>query len=213
MAVLPPDYDFDPGRWRAWQSPVDVHDEVAYELVGPVLDVGCGEGRLAASLDGGIRWVGVDSSALQLASNPYRPVVRADMCALPFGDETFAEVAHLWCLYHVPDPSVAIREARRVLRPGGRYYASTASRHNDPELLPEGYPPSSFDAEEALSIVTTAFDDVEAQPWNEQFYPLETRDEVRAYCRHNQIAAQIAENVAIPLLLTKRGVLVRARKS
>jgi SAM-dependent methyltransferase len=213
LVVVPSDYESDPGRWRAWESPLDVHDEVAAQLIGPVLDIGCGEGRLAASLEGRANWVGVDSSSLQLESNPYRPLVRAQMHTLPFGDETFAEVTHLWCLYHVAIPSLAITEAKRVLRPGGRYYASTASRNSDPELLPDGYPPSSFDAEDAIAIVASVFQDVEAEEWDGRFYPLETRDEVRAYCRHNFVSPNLAEEVEVPLWLTKRGVLVRAQKS
>jgi hypothetical protein len=35
---LPPDYADDPGRWRSWTAPRDVHDWVAPELIGPVLD-------------------------------------------------------------------------------------------------------------------------------------------------------------------------------
>jgi ubiquinone/menaquinone biosynthesis C-methylase UbiE len=116
--VLPPDYDSDPGRWGSWESPQDVHDIVAPELSGPVLDVGCGEGRLASVLDDSITWIGVDSSPAQLANNPFRPIVRADMAALPFRDDSFAEVSHLWCLYHLEDPFVAVAEAWRVLQPG-----------------------------------------------------------------------------------------------
>jgi SAM-dependent methyltransferase len=185
---------------------------VAPELSGPVLDVGCGEGRLASLLGDSITWVGVDSSPAQLTSNPFRPVVRADMTALPFRDCSFAEVTHLWCLYHLDDPLVAVAEARRVLRPGGRYYACTSARNNDPEIMPEGYPSSSFDAEEAVSVAAGAFDQVEAERWEGRFFPLSTRDEVRAYCRHNYIPSDRAEQAEIPLWLTKRGVLVRARK-
>jgi SAM-dependent methyltransferase len=213
MAVLPPDYDSDPERWGSWESPRDVHEEIAPELSGPVLDVGCGEGRLASTLGGRIAWVGVDSSATQLAANPNRPVVRADMRALPFGDDSFAEVTHLWCLYHLEDPSTAIAEAKRVLRSGGRYFASTAARDNDPELLPEGHTPSSFDAEEAASIVASVFGEAKQERWDGKFFSLRTGDEVRAYCRHNYIPDERAEGVKLPLWLTKRGVLVRAQKS
>jgi hypothetical protein len=45
-----------------------------------------------------------------------------------------------------------------------------------------------------------------------KFYPLQTRDEVRAYCRGNCIPAERAEAANVPLWLAKRGVLVRARK-
>jgi SAM-dependent methyltransferase len=212
MTPIPPDYDSDPARWQSWAPPRDVHDTIASELHGPVLDVACGEGRLASVLGERIAWIGVDSSPVQLAANPYRPVVLADMRALPFRDGLFAEVTHLWCLYHVDDPVVAIAEAKRVLRYGGRYYASTAARDNDPEIMFEGYPPSSFDAEEAASIVATVFEDAEPERWDAVFFPLRTRDEVRAYCRHHYIPAERAEKTDLPLWLTKRGVLVRASK-
>jgi SAM-dependent methyltransferase len=212
MTAVPPDYDSDPERWQSWESPQDVHEMIAPELRGPVLDVGCGEGRLASLLGDRVSWIRVDSSPAQVAANPYRPVVLADMLALPFRESTFAEVTHLWCLYHVDDPLVAIGEAGRVLRAGGRYYASTAARDSDPEVMPEGYPPSSFDAEEAGAIVAAVFQDVESERWDGTFYPLETRDEVRAYCRHNYIPAERAEEAELPLWLTKRGVLVRATK-
>jgi SAM-dependent methyltransferase len=211
VAVVPPDYDADPGRRRAWRAPRDVHEIVAPELRGPVLDVGCGEGRLVPLLAAGVEWIGVDASPAQVRANPYRPIVVADMRALPFRSGAFAEVAHLWCLYHVDDPVVAIAEAARVLRADGRYYASTAARDSDPELVPDGYPPSPFDAEDAPAIVGAVFDDVEPQRWDDRFYPLETRDEVRAYCRHNYIPAERAETAELPLWLTKRGVMVRAR--
>jgi SAM-dependent methyltransferase len=213
MTAIPPDYDSDPERWRSWTSPKDAHDMLANVLRGPVLDVGCGEGRLASLVDAAVTWIGLDSSPEQLAGNPYRPVVRADMRALPFRDGAFAEVTHLWCLYHVQDPLVAIGEANRVLRRGGRYYASTTARDNDPEIMWEGYPPSSFDAEEAVKTVASVFDEVQADRWDGVFYPLETRAEVRAYCRHNYVPAQRAEQADLPLWLTKRGVLVRAVKS
>jgi SAM-dependent methyltransferase len=213
MTTVPPDYDSDPERWQAWAALQDVHDMIAPALRGPVLDVGCGDGRLASLVRTGVSWIGVDSSAAQLGANPYRPVVLADMRALPFPDGVFAEVTHLWCLYHVDDPVVAIGEARRVLRSGGCYYASTAGRDNDPEVMWEGYPPSSFDAEEAAAIVARVFDDVEQERWDGKFFPLATRQEVRAYCRHHYIPAERGEQAELPLWLTKRGVLVRATNS
>src|SRR5438045_6195929 len=59
MGVIPPDYDADPGRWRShdrsWLVDGDVHEvvaeRVAAEGLAPVLDVGCGNGRLAELLE------------------------------------------------------------------------------------------------------------------------------------------------------------------
>jgi hypothetical protein len=79
-------------------------------------------------------------------------------------------------------------------------------------LMVEGYPATSFGAEEAVSIVASVFDEVEPERWDRAFLPLNTRREVRAYCRHNFIPPP-AEEVDLPPWLTKRGMLVRARKA
>ena len=100
------------------------------------------------------------------SANPYRPVVQTDMRALPFRDGVFAAVTHLWCLDHLPDPLEAITEAARVLRPGGRYFACSSARDNDPEVMYERYPRSSFDAEEAADIVAAIYDDVQVERWD-----------------------------------------------
>jgi SAM-dependent methyltransferase len=213
MSVLEPDYDGDPGRRQAWVAPQDVHETVGPELGGRVLDIGCGEGRLVRTLAAGAHWFGLDSSPQQLARCPSRPVVRADMRGLPFPDDCFDAVLHLWCLYHLGDPATAISEAHRVLRTGGRYYACTAARNNDPELVPEGYPRSTFDAEDAASIVTSVFPSVEAQSWDGRFFSLETAQDVRNYCRHNFIPVERAATAETPLWLTKRGVIIRATKT
>lgn len=213
MTAVPPDYDADPERWQSWESPQDVHDMIAPQLSGPVLDVGCGDGRLASLVGAGVRWIGLDLSPTQVGANPSDPWFLPTCERFPFRDGAFAEVTHLWCLYHVDDPVVAIGEAERVLRWGGRYYASTGARDNDPEVMWEGYPPSSFDAEEAAAIVARVFDEVEPKRWDGKFFPLVSREEVRAYCRHHYIPVERGEQAELPLWLTKRGVLVRATKS
>jgi SAM-dependent methyltransferase len=212
VSAIQPDYDTDPVRWGSWQAPHDVHN-VAPEPTGPVLDVGCGEGRLASLIGHRVRWIGLDSSPRQLRKSFYRPVVLADTRALPFQSGVFHEVMHLWCLYHVDNPVPAIREAWRLLRSGGRYYACTAARDSDPELMRDGYPPSSLDAEEAESIVASVFVQVELQRWNGHFFPLNSRQEVRAYCPHHHIPLDCAESVEIPLWLTKHEVSSCAREN
>jgi len=57
-----------------------------------------------------------------------------DAQSLSFGDESFDAVIANHMLYHVPDRTKAIEEIRRVLRPGGRFYASTVGRDHLKEL-------------------------------------------------------------------------------
>jgi SAM-dependent methyltransferase len=69
-------------------------------------------------------------------------------------------VAALYTLYHYADPRLPIKEARRVLRPGGLFAACAPNRDSKPELanvLPDWGARSSFDGEDAVAIVTSVF--------------------------------------------------------
>ena len=103
------------------------------------------------------------------------------------------------------------QKPRRVLRPGGRYYAATSARANDPEIVPRGLPPIELRRRgERSPSSAPVFDHPAEQRWDEAFFALESRDEVRAYCRHASIPAERADAAQLPLWLTKRGCLVRA---
>ena len=57
-----------------------------------------------------------------------------DAQEIPFGDGSFDTVIANHMLYHVPDLDKALAEIHRVLRPGGRLYASTIGREHMHEL-------------------------------------------------------------------------------
>lgn len=54
----------------------------------------------------------------------------ADASAIPFADDSFDAVTAHHMLYHVPDRPTAFAEFQRVLKPGGRLYATTNSEDN-----------------------------------------------------------------------------------
>jgi SAM-dependent methyltransferase len=117
----------------------DVDRQLAHELrLGPgsrVLDIGCGSGedtiRLAALVVPGGRAIGLDASAVMVrearrrAAGTGLPVEflagRAEEIDLPPGHVDACRFERV--LQHLPSPAAALREAARVLRPGGRLAA------------------------------------------------------------------------------------------
>jgi SAM-dependent methyltransferase len=83
-----------------------------------VLDVGCGAKPYYPFFIRASEYVGVDAS--HPAADLHGPVER-----LPVDDASFDVVLCTQVLEHADDPVQAVRELRRVVRPGGRVLAST----------------------------------------------------------------------------------------
>lgn len=123
-----------------------------------VLDVACGTGDLALAMEEGLfsnddsagGWppathqvVGLDFTYAMLppaqvknraAANGKTSVawINGDALALPFADRTFDVVSIAFGLRNVADPAAAVREFRRVLRPGGRLVILEFSEPGNP---------------------------------------------------------------------------------
>lgn len=100
--------------------------------VGDLLDVGCGRGAILKLLASRVnRAVGVDidtnarqlaRAELMLAGIPNCSLRKGDMYRLPFTDAEFNTIIIDDVLVDARRPVVALREARRLLRPGGRLF-------------------------------------------------------------------------------------------
>ena len=104
--------------------------DLFFELVPPpgraTVELGCGEGRVCRDLAArGHRVTGVDASPTLLAAareaHPDGEYVLADAAAVPLPDRSFdLAVAHN-SLMDVDDMPGSVREAARLLAPGGRF--------------------------------------------------------------------------------------------
>ena len=111
---------------------------------GRFLEVGCGPGFVTEALRElrpGLTVVGLDldPTLLGVAKDLF-PAVRGDATRLPFADDSFDFVYARLVARHLPDPTAALAEMRRVLRPGGRLVV--ADTDDDAILVhpePDGY--------------------------------------------------------------------------
>ncbi|APG47161.1 class I SAM-dependent methyltransferase [Phaeobacter porticola] len=94
-----------------------------------VLDAGCGPGYVAACASLlGAEVKGIDFSQGMIdaakARFPHLEFALADVEEVPEPDQCFDMVLSNIVLFHVTDPARAIREAHRLLKPGGRFVFS-----------------------------------------------------------------------------------------
>jgi ubiquinone/menaquinone biosynthesis C-methylase UbiE len=98
-----------------------------------VLEVGCGTGRIARYLSKIIKCknytaVDIDPKMIAQAESEAKSSDRviyqvADVCHLPFDENTFDMVIELDVLHHLRDWKKGIREIHRVLKPKGKFIA------------------------------------------------------------------------------------------
>lgn len=109
-------------------------DDVSF--VRPVLDVGCGDGVVAAILlssrKGKFDW-GIDLSSLEIKkarkSGSYKRSKVASVYKLPFKDNEFQTVFSNSVIEHIPDLNLALSEISRVLKDGGSLIITVPSSY------------------------------------------------------------------------------------
>jgi SAM-dependent methyltransferase len=90
-------------------------------IKGTLLDVGCGWRPYEKTFfAGATKYVGMD-----YLSDRSKPDIIGSAQAIPCDDNSFDTVVSTEVLEHVPDPLQAMREMRRVLKPGGYLVLST----------------------------------------------------------------------------------------
>lgn len=118
-------------------------DEILPEPGGLALEIGCGEGRVVRRLlEHRHRVVGLDASPTLVRSaldaNATAGYVGGDATALPFAAATFGVVVaynSLQTMQREDDMASAVREASRVLKPGGYLCACVAHPMTDLALI------------------------------------------------------------------------------
>lgn len=138
---------FGPGAYGAWfETPLGRlvwadEFQAMVTLLNPlaghrILDAGCGDGRLAATLAREAeRVIGVDANRDMLRAARHRrdhgaqvDLVGADLAALPFPNDSLDAVTAVTVFCFVAEPVAALRELARVVRPGGRVVVGELSR-------------------------------------------------------------------------------------
>jgi SAM-dependent methyltransferase len=85
-----------------------------------ILEVGCGEGMMFDGTPTTPIQMDVSMTRVERARGKARYLICADGYELPFADASFRLVLLIAVLEHTSEPWRLLREARRVLKPGGR---------------------------------------------------------------------------------------------
>lgn len=164
-----------------FEGAVEMWDEMRAQLVGDrteilallelldpewvVGDLGCGTGHIAEALSPVVgRVIAVDESGPMLAAArdrlvgaPNVELREGHIEALPIDDMSL-DIAILFLVAHfISDPSQAMREVRRVLKPGGRLLIVDLISHDRSEYVAQlGHVWQGFDADQVTDWLTLA---------------------------------------------------------
>jgi SAM-dependent methyltransferase len=138
-----------PGHDSYWYYRASFLDEILPPAGRQTLEIGCGEGRVARDLAARKhRVIGIDSSPTLLRyardADPEGRYELVDAAHLPFDGASFDLVVAYNSLMDISDMPGAVREAARVLEPGGRFCISVTHPVNDAGRFDSDEPDAAF---------------------------------------------------------------------
>ena len=168
-------WDAQAQNWIAWARAPE-HDHFFWRLGLPALlellpaagrrtlDLACGEGRLSRVLaERGHRVIGVEGSpALAAAAREAAPsieVLDGDAAAIPLPGGAVDLVVCSMALLNFDDMDAAVREAARVLEPGGRFCFSTVHPWNSLKGGADYFAEHTYEEERSRGGLTMTFTD------------------------------------------------------
>lgn len=194
-------YSVNSYGFHAW-----LFDQYTLSPGNAVLELGCGTGETwrnrfdrlppnctltLTDLSEGM----VETVTAAIGPHPGVHFAAVDIQDIPYEDDSFEVVIANYMLYHVPDQLRALREIRRVLKPGGRFYAAAAGitkgihayvRNVLLELNPrlEAFKPESvsFTLENGTEILNDYFDSVELRHYEDSL-AIPVVDDLMAWLR------------------------------
>ncbi len=205
-----------------------------------ILELGCGNGLLwkenANRIPAGwqITLSDLSSGMLDAAWRNLVVTGRAfqfkeiDAQSIPYADETFDALIANHMLYHIPDRPQAIAEMKRVLKPGGRLFATTVGGNHMKEMM-DWYRQAHigrtwesmanpFILENGLEQLTPFFSEVRLSRYEDNLQVTEL-EPIMAYIRSGIRVAELSEEELVNLKqhlekeLQEKGMIFIAKDS
>ncbi len=112
--------------WRRTHEVLSAIEEFAYEPVRNIIDLGTADGRMLNMIHkkySQTRCVGIEHTQelVDFGRKKFHDleIIQGDIQSLDFPDDSFDIAIAAAVIEHVPSPDKTMREAKRVLRPGG----------------------------------------------------------------------------------------------